>query len=133
MLFGLIIRGLFTNEVQDFDTKPDPNPVKGHEWRAFRREANPMFDPATEKLGPETFDVQPSEIIASRAVVVLTQVELDGIDENKIRAGLLEMGFLLTELANVLLAKNVIVSGDFSAKTKQDYLAFKALVGKLRP
>ena len=74
-----------------------------------------------------------TEIVASRTVLALTQPELDRIDEGKIRAAMLEMGFLLIELVNVLITKNVIVADDVSAQTKQDYLKFKALVAKLRP
>lgn len=134
MLFGLLQSGAFTEEVKDFGADPPPDiSHKNLEWRPFRRDPNPAFDPATEKLSSEVFVVDPTEIVVSRNVVALTLPELKTLDENKIRAAMLEMGFLLTELVNVLIAKNVIVADDVSAQTKQDYLNFKALVAKLRP
>ena len=92
MEFGLLKlpAETFTGRVKDFgaDTPPDIS-HKNMEWRAFRRDPNPAFDPAIERLGPETFDVRPTEIVASRAVIALTQPELDGIDKSKIVGAIL--------------------------------------------
>ncbi|MEE8607221.1 MAG: hypothetical protein V3S55_06445 [Nitrospiraceae bacterium] len=133
MLFGLLKDDVFTGETRDFgaDTPPDIS-HKSLEWRAFRRDPAPVFDPAIEKLGPETFTVEPTEIVASHAVVTLTQTELDGRDKNKIVGAMLDLGFILIKLSNVLISKGVIVAGDFDAETRQEYLDLKAIVTRLR-
>ena len=135
MLFGLLKLGVFTGEVKDFSPSDahDPNPAKNLEWRPFRRSPNPAFDPTTEKLGPEIITVEPTEIVVSRAIVLLTQPELDGIDKSKIVGAMLDLGFIVIKLVDKLIAKNVIVAADFDTETKQEYLDLKTLVDKLRP
>lgn len=133
MLFGLLIKGSFTGDVKDFTAKPDPNPVKGHEWRLFRRDPSPAFDPTIEKLSDETITIFPTEIVASQIVLTLTQTELDGVDEVKVRNAILSIGFILTELANVLIAKGVIAPADFKTVTRQEYQTLQSIVSRLRP
>ena len=133
-VFGLLQGGAFTGETKEFgsDTPPDIS-HKNLEWRAFRRAVNSAFDPAIEKLGPETFSVDPTEIVASRAVVALTQTELNNIDKGKIIAAMLDLGFIVVKLIDGLIAKVTIVAGYFDTKTRQEYLDLKAIVGRLRP
>lgn len=133
MIFGLLKADTFTGEFRDFggDTPPDIS-HKNLEWRAFRRDADPAFDPAIEKLGPETFDVRPTEIVASRVVVTLTQPELDNVDKSKIVSAVLDLGFVVVKLVDVLIAKNVIAATDFDAKTRQEYQDLKAIIDRLR-
>ncbi len=133
MKFGLLKFGVFTGEVKDFAVKPDPNPVKNLEWRPFRRAPAPGFDPATQKLSAEVVTVLPAEIVASRTTVALTQAELNKRDEGKIRAAMLDLGFVVIKLVDKLIAKNVIAAVDFDAETRGEYLDLKALVDKLRP
>ncbi len=133
MLFGLLKNGSFTGEVKDFSTKPDPNPVKNLEWRPFRHAPAPGFDPATQKLSPETATVFATEIVASRSVVALTPTELDNIDKGKIVGAMLDHAFITIKLVDILLAKATIAAGDFDAETRQEFLDMKALVDKLRP
>lgn len=133
MLFGLLKNGTFTGEIKDFDIKPNPNPAKNLEWRPFRREPNPAFDPSIEKLGPETIAVEPIEIVASRAVLTLTQQELKRRDESKIVGAMLDLGFIVIKLVDKLIAKNVIAASDFDTETRQEFQALKVLVDKLRP
>ncbi len=132
MEFGLLKAGAFTGRVKNFaDTPPDIS-HKNLEWRAFRRDPIPAFDPATEKLGVETFDVQPTEIVASRAVVALTQTELDGIDQGRIVGAMLDLGFIVIKLVDKLIDKSVIAPADFDPETRQEYLDLKSIVDRLR-
>ena len=134
MLFGLLKAGVFTGELRDFGTDtPSDISHKNLEWRTFRREDNPAFDLATQKLGPETFSVEPTEIVGSRAVAALTQTELGSIDRSKIVGGILDLGFIVIKLVDKLIAKGTIVAGDFDAETRQEYLDLKDVVGRLRP
>jgi len=134
MKFGLLKGGLFTGEIRDFgtDTPPDIS-HKNLEWRVFRRDPTPVFNPVIEKLGPETIAVFSIEIVASHSVLTLTQVELDGLDENKIVSAMLDLGFIVIKLVDKLISKNVIAAADFDTETKQEYLSLKTLVDKLRP
>ena len=133
MLFGLLKGGIFTGEIKDFSAKPDPNPVKNLEWRPFRRGPNPSFNPAIQRLSDEVISVLPTEIVASRAVVALTQPELDRRDEGKIAGASLGLGFLMVKLVEILISKAVINLPDLDPATRQEYLDLKVLVSKLRP
>jgi len=133
MLFGLLKSGLFTGEIKDFLAKPDPNPVKNLEWRSFRRNPDEVFDPDTQHLLAETFVVFPTEIVGSRLARPLSPQELDNVDKGKILSKMLDHAFVTTKLVDILLAKATIVSGDFDATTRQEYLDLKTLVDKLRP
>ena len=132
--FGLLKAGAFTGELRDFGAAAPPDiSHKNLEWRASRRDPDPAFDPAIKKLGPETFSVDPTEIVVSRAVVALTQTELNNIDKRKIITRALDHAFITIKLVDILLAKAVILTGDYDAKTKQEFLDLKAIVDKLRP
>lgn len=133
MQFGLLKSSVFTGRIKDFVGAPPDISHKDMEWRVFRRNLDPSFDPAIQKLGPETFDVKPTEVVASRTVVALTQQELDGIDQGKILAGVLDLGFIVIKLVDALIAKNTIAASDFDAETRQAYLGLKATVDRLRP
>ena len=135
MLFGLLKLGVFTGEVKDFSPSDahDPNPAKGLEWRPFRRSPNPAFNPSTQKLSAEVTTIFPTEIVASRTVIALTQTELDNRDKGKIANAMLDLGFIVVKLVDSLIIKNVITAADFDSDTKQEYLDLKAIVTKLRP
>ena len=132
--FGLLKAGAFTGETRDFgtDTPPDIS-HKNLEWRAFRRDPDPAFDPTIDKLGPETFTVTATEIVGSRAVVALTQGELDNIDKNKILSGVLDLGFVVIKLVDNLIAKRTILVTAFDPDTRRAYVDLKSTVDRLRP
>ena len=131
----------FTGEVREFGTDtPDDISHKFLEWRSFRQDPDPAFDPTTQRLESTTFLVQPTEIVGSRGVVALTQLELDGIDKNKIQGALLDIGFIITKIVNILVNKNIVAgvplvdpAVDIDAETRQEYQNLKTLVDRLRP
>lgn len=133
MLFGLLKADLFTGEVKHFDQKPDPNPVKGFEWRAFRQGPAPAFNPATHRLSDEVFTVNPTLIVASRTIIALTQTELDNVDKSKIVGAGIDLGFIVIKLVDKLIAKNVITPADLDTDTRREYLDLKAIITRLRP
>jgi hypothetical protein len=79
MQYGLLKAGAFTGRVQDFADAPPDLAHKNMEWRAVQRDPDPAFDPATQRLGPATPTVGPTEIVFTRPVVALTADEKQAI------------------------------------------------------
>lgn len=56
-----------------------------------------------------------------------------GVDRAKMLAAVLDLGFIVVRLADVLVAKAVISPADFDGETRQAYQTLKAIVDRLRP
>lgn len=73
-MFNLVKDGIPTDTLRD--EPGDPNPVKGFEWFSYRVET-PVYDPATQKLGPPEKNIVGGEVVQIRPVIDKTQAELE--------------------------------------------------------
>lgn len=75
MRYARIVAGAVA-DLRDFAIPPDPNPVKGLDWRACPPVAPPSFDPATQVRTGPTYTVGASSVTEAWAVRAKTAQEL---------------------------------------------------------
>ena len=124
-----------TDSDNESSTFPPDLSNKGLEWFPVVRNAQPAFDPFTQKL-EQNNGVVATNYVFDWDIVALTAQEQTDFQQNddisSINAGVVDAAEILITLIDALLANSTITTGDFDLATRQKYQAFKARVDRLK-
>lgn len=66
--FCLVVGGTPTDRIEEHETAPAPNPVKGMTWLPYVKNAEPAYDRDLQTIGPWAKAIVSGQVIDSRAV-----------------------------------------------------------------
>jgi hypothetical protein len=68
-------------ELRDFAIQPDPNPLKGLDWRPCPVVPRPVYDPATHVCTGPTYTIQADQVVEGWTVRAKTAEEIAAATE----------------------------------------------------
>lgn len=66
--FCLVVGAAPTDRVEEHETAPAPNPIKGVTWLPYVKDAEPVYDRGLQTIGPWAKAIVNGQVIDSRAV-----------------------------------------------------------------
>lgn len=84
MIYCLVKSGAPTDQNRNFDGDPPDVSHKNLVWMPYTRVPDPAFDPRTHRILPPQKAIQGDNVVESRAVIALTQQEIDDRDDAEV-------------------------------------------------
>lgn len=88
MMHCLVKSGASTDHIRNFDGDPPDVSHKNLLWMPYIREPDPAFDRRTHRILPPLKAIQGDNVVESRAVIALTQQEIDDRDASEVTSAL---------------------------------------------
>lgn len=130
--FCLVVDGVPTEEIKEFDSAPVLEGKPNWVWRPYREDSTPPHTPATQRLGPPVKKLVVGEVVQSYSVIDKTPKEVADEQEASDIAALKGAGdkivLVLMELIQWQLANTQMTPDDFT----QAYLDIKAIADRVK-
>jgi hypothetical protein len=94
---------------------------------------DPAYDPATQVKDGPVDDYDGTTATRVYTVRAKNAAENTADDKAQVLGKMLDLGYIVTKLVDVLIAKGTIVPTDFDAETRQEYQDLKTIIDRLRP